>query len=477
MTLTIFGVLTIVISLWLMFRGTALQQFTFVILSSLLGGSSAINLPALGGSSIRPFLLAFLMLFARLVVTRVGGASAILRAVRKNVLLVCFCAYGVIGALILPRVFAGQVDLVPMRPITLQYAVVTQLPLAFSSQNITAAFYLSGTLLGVVVGDILARRPGAHRVVVNTFLLTSWAHMGLGVLGLALKLLHHEELLSFFRNASYAQLDNEYRGWIRITGVMPEASVYAGYGFMMLVITTEFWLRDLRTKLSGFTSLAMALILLLSTSSSAYVGMAGDAVVLLLRWMIFPAGLGTRKAVVLLACSMGAVIAFLGLAVAMPRIMVQLQDMLHHMTLDKANSQSAYERGIWARQGLDAFMTSLGLGVGPGSFRSSSSLLAIVGSMGVIGIITYLGYLLQVLKPWRESTFRPVSNEVQAVGVALSWTLIAGPIPALVNAASPDPGQNFAIMAAMTLVWRGVASRAPHRSPAPVARAAPEVMT
>jgi len=32
---------------------------------------------------------------------------------------------------------------------------------------------------------------------------------------------------------------------------MPEASVYAGYGFMMLVITTEFWLRDLRTKLSA----------------------------------------------------------------------------------------------------------------------------------------------------------------------------------------------------------------------------------
>jgi len=456
-TLTLFGVLTIAISLWLMLRGTSLQQFAFVIYASLLGGSSAINLPALGGSSIRPFLLAFLMLFLRLALTRIGGFSALLRGFRHNIALVGFCAYGIVGAMILPHVFAGQVDLVPMRPINLRNNLTDRYPLAFSSQNITAAFYFVGTLLSVAVGDILARREGAHRTLVNTFVATGWLHIGFGVLGVVLKLTHHEQLLGFFRNANYAQLDHEYQGFVRITGIMPEASVYAGYGFQMLVITTELWLRGIRAKATGAVSLTMALILLLSTSSSAYVGLAGYAVLLVLRWMIFPQALGTRKAAILVSCVVGGLAAVLALAVALPHFTAQLQGMLEHMTVDKGSSRSASERGAWARQGFDAFRASYGLGVGPGSFRSSSNITAIIGAMGVIGVVAYVAYLAQVLKPWRDSTFRPIDvGDLQSVGVAISWSLIAGNIPALVNASSPDPGVMFGILASMTLVWRGV---------------------
>jgi hypothetical protein len=467
-TLTLFGVLTIAISLWLMLRGTSLQQFSFVIYSSLLGGSSAINLPALGGSSIRPFLLAFLMLFLRLALTRIGGLSALLRGFRNNIALVAFCAYGILGAMILPHVFAGRVELVPMRPINLRNDLTDRYPLSFSSQNITAAFYFVGTLLSVAVGDILARREGAPRTLVNVFVATSWLHIGFGVLGVLLKLTHHEQLLGFFRNAGYAQLDHEYQGYVRITGIMPETSVYAAYGFQALVVTAELWLRGVRPAATGAVSLAMALILLLSTSSSAYVGLAGYAALLILRWMIFPQALGTRKAAILAACTVGGIAAVLALAVALPHVTVQLQGMLEHMTVDKANSKSAYERGVWARQGFDAFRASHGLGVGPGSFRSSSSLTAIIGAMGVIGMVTYLGYLLQILKPWRDSTFRPGGTERQAVGAAVGWSLIAGMIPGLVGAPSPDPGVLFGVMAAMSLVWRDVRERASAPRYAPV---------
>lgn len=473
MTLTLFGVVTILISLWLMLRASALAQFTFVIITFVFGGAAAINLPALGGSSIRPSLLAFILLFGRLILTPSGELSAILRAVRKNLPLIVFCAYGILGALILPRVFQGQIDVVPMRPLKFRTDLVEKFPLIFSSQNFTAAFYLGGTLLGALVGDIIARRHGAHRRLADAVVAASWLHIGFGLLGVVLKPMGLEQVLNFFRNGAYAQLDHAYKGYVRITGIMPEASAYADFAFAMLAITTELWLRGIRERWTGFTSLGLLVILVLSSSSSAYVGLAGYAVVMLLRWLVFPQGLGVRKGAVLLACAVGAGVAVGIMLMIFPAAAAQVGDMLKHMTLDKADSQSANERGIWARQGWEAFLVSYGLGVGPGSFRSSSIVMALLGSVGLIGALAFLWYLMRVLKPWRNSTFHPPPSEVQAAGVAVGWAVLIGIIPALVNSPSPDPGVLFAVTAAMSLVWRDARERArarpPVQAPGPVA--------
>ena len=463
MTLTLFGVLTLAISFWLMLRRTALEQFTFVILTFVFGGAAAINLPALGGSSIRPSLLAFILLFVRLILTPSGELSAVLRAGRKNLPLIVFCAYGILGAFILPRIFQGQIDLVPMRPIKFRTDLVVKLPLLFSSQNITSAFYLCGTLLGVLAGDIIARRNGAHRRLVDAIVIASWLHIGFGALGVALRMVHLEHVLNFFRNGAYAQLDHAYKGYVRITGVMPEASTYADFAFVMLALTTEFWLRGVRERWTGFTSLGMLVILVLSSSSTAYVALAGYAVVLLLRWLIFPQSFGVRKVAVLLACAVGAAVASAVTLIAFPGAAMQVTDMLEHMTVGKVDSQSANERGVWARQGWEAFLVSHGLGVGPGSFRSSSIATALLGSGGVIGTLAFLWYLMRVLKPWRNSTFHPSRNEIQAAGAAISWAVPIGLLPAMVNSASADPGVLFAICASMGLVWRDARERTPAR--------------
>ncbi len=51
----------------------------------------------------------------------------------------------------------------------------------------------------------------------------------------------------------------------------------------------------------------------------------------------------------------------------------------------KAESVSGRQRAFWAGQSVSAFLQSFGLGVGPGSFRSSSLLTAVLGATGVIG--------------------------------------------------------------------------------------------
>ena len=126
-------------------------------------------------------------------------------------------------------------------------------------------------------------------------------------------------------------------------------------------------------------------------------------------------------------------------------------------------------------QGLHAFLASYGLGIGAGSFRSSSLFMAMLGSLGVVGVVSFLGHLTRVFKPLRASTYTNPKDERSAAGSAASWTVISMMIPASIGAASPDPGVTFAIIGGLALEWRRRRStvrvmRAPARpgpSPAP----------
>ncbi|MEJ0022943.1 MAG: hypothetical protein WDN76_05520 [Alphaproteobacteria bacterium] len=96
------------------------------------------------------------------------------------------------------------------------------------------------------------------------------------------------DFLDVFRNGLYAQLDQSTAGLRRVAGIFPEASVYAAYGFMLLVFNVELWLRGILPRWSGTGAVAMATILLISTSSSAYIGLASYAIVLLTRLGLVP---------------------------------------------------------------------------------------------------------------------------------------------------------------------------------------------
>jgi hypothetical protein len=128
--------------------------------------------------------------------------------------------------------------------------------------------------------------------------------------------------------------------------------------------------------------------------------------------------------------------------------------MLADMTVHKKGSESGLQRVFWARKGLEAFMLSGGLGIGPGSFRSSSIVTAIIGSTGIIGSVLFTVYLLQVMRPLSLSTYLQSSDDAQSIGVAASWAAVVMIIPAAFMAASPDPGVTFAIFAGVAVALR-----------------------
>src|SRR6185369_17596105 len=101
MGVTIFGVVVLAIGLFMLVRGSMTGMLAFVMLTTLMGGSAAISLPALGGSSIPPANLALLFLLLRALLPGPGQMASLTPAIRDNAFLIIFVLYGSITALIL----------------------------------------------------------------------------------------------------------------------------------------------------------------------------------------------------------------------------------------------------------------------------------------------------------------------------------------------------------------------------------------
>ena len=465
---TVFGLISIVVGFALLVRGTPLDLLRFMMLSTLFSGSAALIMTALGGSSISPAHLALVFLVARILLPGSGEYARIPTALGANVFLVVYALYGAVSAFILPRIFQGQISVTPLRPMGLN-SLFDTFPLTFSTQNITTAVYMLGTLLSGICATVVARREDAAGKIVGTACLIGCTHAAFGVLGVVLTNLGLGEILNFFRNGSYGQLEQSYNGMVRITGIFPEASFYASYAFVWFVFAFECWMRDVRTRSTGPTAVVLLMILVFSTSGGAYLSLAAYGALLVLRVLVLRQQLSPMKALAILVGVVAASIATLGLMLAVPHLAGQLADMFQHMTVDKADSVSGKQRSFWALQGVDAFVASHGLGIGAGSFRSSSLFTAMLGSMGAIGILTFLAHLVRVFKPLRASTYSTPKDQRMAIGSAASWTVLSMMIPASIGAASPDPGITFAILCGIALELRRRRGAVPAQSSAKLA--------
>jgi hypothetical protein len=207
-------------------------------------------------------------------------------------------------------------------------------------------------------------------------------------------------------------------------------------------------------------------ILLISTSSSAYIGLTAFSVVLVIRLILSPTLISSSKMGVLAAAGLAGLIGSIGAMVAVPHFAEGFGDMLEHMTVGKSTSTSGLQRAFWARKSVEAFEVSGGLGVGPGSLRSSGLFTAILGSSGVIGLSLFLTHLYRVLRPLASSTYTPVADEDSSVGVAAAWAAILCVIPLGIAASSPDPGLDFGLLTGAALALRNRAGSALRTLPA-----------
>ena len=453
MTPTLIGFATVVYGCWLLWRGNPMALLCAVLAFGLLDGSAAIVLMSLGGSSIPPgrIILGYLIIACFFMVK--DDAALFRRAVSDNGWLVIFCLYSFVGAFLLPRIFQGQMDVFPLRPIGLRHKF-DSIPLFFSPQNITTAVYLMGTGIAALCCYIVVKRSTNLRPIVTTAVFITITHAVIGALGVFLRGTPWDLVVDFFRNGNYSQLDQQTKSFIRIGGIMPEPSVYANFGLAWFILCFELWLRHIRPLATGFAAALMVVVLVFSTSSTAYVGLAGYALILVVRAMLMPPYLRADKMIAIGAMALVGIALIMMIMIVSDDMAKAFSDMLRQMTVDKADSDSGMQRAFWARQGLDAFLVSYGLGIGAGSFRSSSLITAILGGMGIIGLVSFIAYVMQV--GWPRQDKGPPS-EATDIADAMGWTALVSLIPAMITQASPDPGISFGCFAGITIALKGSA--------------------
>ncbi|KHK92877.1 hypothetical protein [Novosphingobium malaysiense] len=453
MELTFIGAIQLAIGLAIVVAGSVRSAFAFLMISGLFDGSAAVLLPALGGTSIPPIQFAILFVYLRIVAPRGGFLGFLAEAISANRLAVLYVVYGVASAFVAPKIFAGMMDVAPMR-MTGEGGLFNTVPLVPTSQNITASVYMIGFLLIALASYVVCRHRGGVAVLVNTAIVVGWTHV---ILGVAVALAKGTPLDGYFelmRNGNYAQLDQSYQGFIRIRGLFPESSSFADFGFTWFLLNAELWYRSVRSRATGWAALALAAVLFFSTSSTAYVGLAGYILFFTLRALFLPASVHAPKLRQIGIVMLILAVAVAGTMVLVPQFSAAVSDMVFGMTVGKSDSLSGQQRLFWALQGWEAFKTSYGVGIGPGSFRSSSLFAAILGATGVFGVALFIGYLVEVLKPMRASTFSHSDNLAWNIGGALSVAAILSLIPAAVGSPKSDPGGNFAILAGAALALR-----------------------
>jgi hypothetical protein len=451
--LTFIGLIQIVIGGAIVVIGGPNSAFLFLILSSLFDGSAAILLPALGGSSIPPVQFALLFIYLRILVPKGGLYGRFPDAFRQNAWLVLFCFYGIANAYIGPRLFGGKVDVYPMRPDP-GAGLFDVIPLWPTSQNLTAGVYLLGTLLLGIAAYIFARGRGAAQVLVNAAVWGGWFYIVTGLLDLLGRGTPVDDILSIFRNGDYVQLNVEVDGFIRIRGLLPEASTYAGATFTFFVVNAELWYRSIQSRQTGLAAIVLAAMLVLSTSSTAYVALGGYALIFALRAFAFPHAAPKGKILRVATFAFVILVLIAVLMAVVPELPTDIYNMVMEMTVEKSASDSGQQRLFWAMQGIHGLTESFGLGIGPGSFRSSSMIMAIIGSMGVIGIASFILYLLAFFQPSRRSTWGQGEDLAQTVGGAFASAAVYSLIPASVGSPQANPAATFCIFAGAALAFR-----------------------
>lgn len=452
MTVTIFGILIPAIGILLLWRGSLIGMLMFVMMTTMMGGSATYILDGLGRSSVPPAHTALLFLAVRCLAPGHDRHHSVWPALGVNRWLLLFAGYGMLGAFLLPRIFAGAIDVTPLRPIP-GHGLIYTLPLAFSNQNITVSVYLMGTAVAAVTATMAMGRPDAWRYVARTAGVVGFAH---AMLGLVSVIDATRPVIAFFRNGYYAQLSHTFGGFDRMTGIFPEAAAFASYGLIWMVFLVELWLRRIEVTWTAPAAVVLALTLVASTSSTAYVGFAAYGALLALRLLVGGSGIGAYGVFTFMMLGLAAFGGALLLMVVAPQDAERFGDIVNLLTIDKLSSGSGVQRAFWARQGIDAFFVSYGLGVGVGSFRSSSLLTAILGSVGVVGALAFLATLLRVHMPWRQSTWVTGTDPRLATGAAASWAAMVSLAPATVAAASPDPGITWGLIAGIALGLRAI---------------------
>lgn len=421
---------------------------------SLPFGSMVVVPTALtGGLSLLPATMTAMLIIVKQAMLKRSGpkAFATLTLTAPGVWLFLFWCVAVVVTLFAPRIFAGEIQVIPMALV--EYRFLESMPLEPTRQNISQLAYITVSVFAVFAfarafseafGGTSA--GAGHLLLIRGLMLSGTIVSVTGALDLLSTRAPIAPLLDLFRTANYAILDNVLiaGGAKRVTGLMPEASEFARLTLALLsvlwflrrAITDPHLQRQCRNIITG-----LVVMLVLSTSSAGYVGIAVFLIVVFLEWFVRAGQLersilrrrGLRREFVI---ALGAVGVLSATILAAPQLLDPVIDRLDALVFTKSESLSYLERTFWTWTSFHAGVSSHFIGVGLGSTRASNFAVALFASTGVMGFLLYFGFALtRLLTPIRSRDPKTV-----AVANALKWSFLPPFVVLLLIGTTPDFG-------------------------------------
>lgn len=319
-----------------------------------------------------------------------------------------FTVVGVVGALLLPRVFQGVAHAMDTRS---SINAATMFAVKPSSTNLIQACYLllNLALFSLASGFVKRNREAIHHGLRGVALGLGFA-CALGVY----------QLVAFYAglpwpadiinsNVGVGQFPEQMAGSIkRITSTFWEPSLL-GYHFVGCI---GLFLIGRRHVPLGVAALC---VLLLSTSSLGYFGFMA----LLLVWLV----IDRRSPMSAKSKVFGAVLAVGALFILVDFLALD-GEVLMSMVLNKGNSTSGVGRSIANQLALQTFVESGGFGVGVGSARASSFVTTLLATTGLPGLIAFLGFATSLVRVcWRSRDPQATQLCYGLLGFLIAWMI------------------------------------------------------
>ncbi|MBZ5762962.1 MULTISPECIES: hypothetical protein [Rhizobium] len=385
------GIATILIGFYCLLRGSNTTIIAAAI-ASIFGASAAM---LVGAANIQPghVILGFLALG---VMTRREEARALVQALRPSepgFWLAGLVIYGLISAYFLPRLLEGATQIVPLGS-TVYGETRSTVPLTTVSSNLTQSVYMVGNFICFTITVAVASTHRGFNSLVAGLLACSVLIVVFAFLDIATFSTGTQAVLSFMRNARYTlHTDEQVAGVKRIVGSFTETSSFARTALGTFAFCTTLWLCGRRPFLTGLTGLISLILVVLSTSST---GLAGAPVILVLLYVTALSLSGRQKtrslttaAIIFLPIIMLAVCLWVAIDPVLSKIVYNYADLV---VLGKASTDSGIERNSWNALGIKNFVDSYYLGVGLGTARTSSLLLALLSNVGLPGLFFYCAF-------------------------------------------------------------------------------------
>jgi len=424
-------------------------SLTLQLLWCLFGAAAAIALPALGGATITPAILFLPFLLVRAIGERgVNGCLGQVAYPAPGFWLALLVVWGVLSAYFLPQLFADEVMILAndRSAIDLGIALV---PLHPVSTNLTQSGYALGGVCAFVAVRALIERRGMLDRFRNAVLLLAGLNCLAGVINLAEFYLGLPGVLEYVRTAGYVMFDSyEEAGLMRIQGTFAETSAFSAFTLPLFAFTSSLWLYKVRAAYSGVLALTSLVLLLISTSGTAYMGLGIylSCLGLGLAWRGLAFGRVPRLGALLLMGMLAPLIAC-SVFVFEPGVAERVADIFEVMVLNKMQSSSGIERSSWNQQAWSNFLDTYGVGVGLGSARASSYPLVLLSNVGVIGTLLFIIFLIQV---FRSDSLHHASSD-RAVVRASKQAILAALICASVSGTVFDLSILFYAFAAVAV--------------------------